>query len=81
MNAAPPPLDPGRCPLCGGANGCAMAAGDHDAPCWCTQVGFAPELLARVPAAARGLACICRRCAKAGAEAGAGDAAAPDGGR
>jgi hypothetical protein len=54
-----------------------MAAGDHDAPCWCTQVGFAPELLARVPAAARGLACICRRCA----EAGAGDAAAPDGGR
>lgn len=81
MTPAPPPIDPGRCPLCGGANGCAMAAGEHDAPCWCAQVGFAPELLARVPAAAQGLACICRRCAETGAGADAGGAAGLGSGR
>jgi hypothetical protein len=31
--------------------------------CWCTQVDFASELLARVPSAARGRACICAACA------------------
>jgi hypothetical protein len=34
-------------------------------PCWCTQVNFSAELLARVPAQAEGLACICARCARA----------------
>jgi hypothetical protein len=32
-------------------------------PCWCTQVDFGGELLARVPAAARERACICAACA------------------
>ncbi len=67
MAAAPAP-DPRLCPLCGQANACAMelqrATGQPQGPCWCTQVGFSAELLARVPAQARRAACICRRCAE-----------------
>jgi hypothetical protein len=62
-----PRPDPARCPLCGGANGCAMeaqrASGDPPAACWCTQARFAPELLAGVPQPARGQACVCAACA------------------
>ncbi|WP_310461318.1 cysteine-rich CWC family protein [Sphaerotilus sp.] len=62
------PLPATGCPLCGGPNGCAPAlSGSFDSPCWCTTVQIPSELLARVPAAQRGLACICRRCAEAGA--------------
>lgn len=32
--------------------------------CWCTQVDFSAELLARVPAEARNQACICPDCAR-----------------
>ncbi|MBP7453432.1 MAG: cysteine-rich CWC family protein [Ottowia sp.] len=67
MYAQSPPVDPARCPLCGGSNGCSMeqarATGQAPAPCWCMQASFAPELLDRVPAAARRMACICARCA------------------
>jgi hypothetical protein len=60
---------PGRettCPLCGGPNGCVPAAtGSFDGDCWCRNVRFSPELLARVPAAQLGRACICRACASA----------------
>ena len=65
----PPPatVDPARCPLCGGPNGCAMeaqrATGQPQPPCWCTQVNFSAALLAKVPADARDKACICVRCA------------------
>lgn len=75
MNTRP---DPTRCPLCGQPNVCAMelerASGQPQEPCWCTQVDFSAELLERVPLAARGMACICRACATAGA---ADDAATP----
>ena len=68
MTAAPA-TDPSRCPLCGAANGCAMeaerASGQPQPPCWCTQVAFEADLLARVPADARRLACICPACAAA----------------
>lgn len=61
--------DPGLCPLCGQGNGCAMeaarAGGSAAAPCWCAEVAFTPQLLARIPAAARRLACVCRACATA----------------
>ncbi|TSE18288.1 Cysteine-rich CWC [Tepidimonas alkaliphilus] len=67
MSTAEPLPDPTRCPLCGGDNACAMEAqrrsGQPQPPCWCTRVTFAPELLARVPPAARGQACLCPRCA------------------
>lgn len=59
--------DPSRCPLCGQANRCAMEiereTGVPQGPCWCVSAGFTPELLARVPTEARGMACICARCA------------------
>jgi len=39
--------------------------GVAQAACWCmdASVSFTPALLAGVPATARGLACICARCA------------------
>ena len=69
-DALPPadqePVAPDICPLCGKGNGCAMAGGsDPDRPCWCMDVSFSDELLARVPPAARGRACICAACAAA----------------
>ena len=60
------PLPNEACPLCGGPNACAPAAcGRFDVHCWCRDERFAPELLARVPPAARGLSCICATCAAA----------------
>jgi Cysteine-rich CWC len=54
------------CPLCGGPNACMPAACGHfDVPCWCREASFAPVLLARIPPAQRGLACICAACAEA----------------
>ena len=56
------------CPLCGGPNGCAPAAtGSLDAPCWCRDVAIDPAVLARIPAAQRNVACLCRQCATAAA--------------
>jgi hypothetical protein len=58
------PLPASRCPLCGGPNGCAPAAsGTFDTRCWCVDVQIAPEVLARLPDAARDAACLCRACA------------------
>ena len=65
---APVAPDPTRCPLCSSLNACAMetarATGKPQPPCWCTQVDFSAELLARVPEAARNKACICAGCAR-----------------
>ncbi len=68
-DAAPPP-DPARCPLCGQSNQCAIEAGQPAAGCWCMGTAVDPAALAAVPDAARGLACLCPRCA-------AGERAAP----
>ncbi len=66
---APPALDPTRCPLCGEANRCAIEiereSGVAQAPCWCLAASFSDALRERVPAEARGLACICAGCAAA----------------
>jgi hypothetical protein len=56
------------CPLCGRPNDCALARGEHDPPCWCVRASFPPTLLARVPAALQGRACICARCVQEAAE-------------
>ena len=59
---------PGSCSLCGESNQCAMAsAASIESPCWCTRVLFTTELLASVPRAAQGKACICARCVAASA--------------
>lgn len=61
-----PTPDPGRCPLCGGDNRCAMEierqTGVAQGPCWCVDASFPPELLARIPKEAEGKACICGAC-------------------
>lgn len=70
---ASPTLDTTRCPLCGQANRCAIEiereTGVEQAPCWCLAASFTDALRARVPAEARGLACICAHCAAAAATA------------
>jgi hypothetical protein len=43
--------------------------GEQQGPCWCTQVDFGADLLARVPEPARRLACICAACARRNAPA------------
>lgn len=59
-------MNPTLCPVCGQPNRCAMElereSGVKQPPCWCTQVDFSQELLAQVPPAARGTACICAGC-------------------
>jgi hypothetical protein len=56
------------CPLCGQPNCCARQrereTGLPQEACWCTQVAFGPELLARVPREAQRRACICPACAR-----------------
>ncbi|HEY4665618.1 MAG TPA: cysteine-rich CWC family protein [Comamonas sp.] len=58
-------LDSSRCPLCGQANQCAVAAGLPPESCWCMQASIAPEALERVPAKQRGKACVCPACGQA----------------
>jgi Cysteine-rich CWC len=41
----------------------AKTTGEPVAKCWCVNVSFSPELLAKVPAAAQNKACICQACA------------------
>jgi hypothetical protein len=69
----PPPPAANLCPLCGQPNRCALElqreTGQEQPPCWCTQVDFSADLLARVPAEARRLACICPACARGAADA------------
>jgi hypothetical protein len=61
-------VDPARCPLCGEPNACAMLRGED--ACWCAGVAISKDALARIPAPARGVACVCAGCA-AGAPAAA----------
>lgn len=62
-------VDPKRCPLCGEPNACAAAAaaagGGSCGDCWCFHAKVADTALAQIPAAARGVACVCARCAAA----------------
>jgi hypothetical protein len=54
-------VDPARCPLCGEANDCQIAAGR--ATCWCFDSPVPPDVLACVPPEAQGVACVCQTCA------------------
>lgn len=58
MNEADP--NPAKCPLCGRANECGMAAGKGT--CWCFDVKLDPRALEKLPEAARGKACVCKAC-------------------
>lgn len=60
-----PPTDcaPEHCPLCGGPNDCRLCtSAAYKGPCWCESAKIPDELLVRIPAEARDLACICRGC-------------------
>jgi hypothetical protein len=61
------PVDACVCPLCGQPNLCAMETakqtGQPVGVCWCVNVSFSPDLLARVPEVAQKKACICQACA------------------
>jgi hypothetical protein len=76
MTPPSPSPPPDRCPLCGDDNRCAMArAPDASAcaDCWCAAVRIDEHVLARVPAAAIGKACLCRSCATGDARDSAQD--------
>jgi hypothetical protein len=55
--------DATRCPLCGSANECAVAAGRDPESCWCMTVTMSPSALGAIPEEAQGKICICARCA------------------
>jgi hypothetical protein len=65
MDDSTTPVDPTRCPLCGGPNACAMTGQTSSSPCWCVTETFTPELLARVPVRLQRKSCICATCARA----------------
>jgi hypothetical protein len=54
--------DTTKCPLCGGANQCAVAAGNDAESCWCMSVTISPNVLKAIPPAAQGRICICAGC-------------------
>jgi hypothetical protein len=41
-----------------------MAADPDATHCWCFDVTIKPEALERVPAEARGIACVCAACGR-----------------
>ncbi|MBU3654560.1 MAG: cysteine-rich CWC family protein [Limnohabitans sp.] len=60
-------IDPTRCPLCGGPNGCAMTCASPPATCWCVNATFTPALLQQVPPHLQRRSCICATCAQTAA--------------
>ena len=63
MTERPDPNDTTRCPLCGKANECAVAAGRDPESCWCMTATMSPSALAAIPVEAQGKVCICAGCA------------------
>jgi len=57
------PNDVSKCPLCGRANECAVAAGKDAESCWCMMATVNPSALISIPSEAQGKICICERCA------------------
>ncbi|MGE8294755.1 MAG: cysteine-rich CWC family protein [Pseudomonas sp.] len=58
-------MDTERCPLCGKANQCSIAAGRSDEPCWCFDAQIDPTVLQRLTPEQRNQACLCPACAAA----------------
>ncbi len=55
------PVDPSQCPICNEKNACGIEQGAST--CWCMSTPISPDVLERVPADLREVACICERCA------------------
>ena len=60
------------CPLCGGDNACAVAAGKSHEACWCWNVKLDKQALEAVPEASRNKHCICAACGRVTAEPAGG---------
>jgi len=54
-------VDKTRCPLCGGDNACGVARGEGN--CWCFTTPVPADVIERVPADLRDVACVCAACA------------------
>ncbi|HLP76645.1 MAG TPA: cysteine-rich CWC family protein [Candidatus Paceibacterota bacterium] len=81
MNSSTKPIDPTRCPLCGGPNDCQLCRMDtYKGPCWCAKVEVPESLLALLPPDAKNRSCICRGCITAFQRAnhGAASTSRPD---
>lgn len=64
-----------RCPLCGLPNSCTQTVPQAaHLPCWCFAVRIEPRVLAALPEALRGAACLCPNCAQGPAAADQGQA-------
>jgi len=50
------------CPLCGGDNQCAMAAGRPAQTCWCATATISADALAAIPQDSIGKRCLCPAC-------------------
>ena len=57
-----------KCPLCGGDNACAIAAGKPADTCWCQTVTLSPEALSAIPEPSIGKHCICANCGRVSTE-------------
>ncbi|MAT94764.1 MAG: hypothetical protein CME59_19500 [Halioglobus sp.] len=52
------------CPLCGGDNACAVAAGRSHEACWCWDATLDADALAAIPPASKNRHCICAACGR-----------------
>lgn len=52
------------CPLCGGDNQCAIAAGKAAESCWCQEATISKEALAALPEEAVNNVCVCPECGR-----------------
>jgi hypothetical protein len=70
-------IDATHCPICGELNRCAMeiekTTGVKQEACWCVNMSFSEALMAQVPKALQGQACICAKCASSGTHSNPAD--------
>jgi len=53
-----------RCPLCRGANDCAIVANRDAVGCWCQLSPIEPSAIAAVRQLGEAKCCICQRCSE-----------------
>ena len=60
-------IDPSLCPVCKEPNACAIerarATGNNAERCWCFDAVISEEVLDQVPDEAKGVSCVCAKCA------------------
>ena len=57
---------PGRCPACGGPNGCRLESGEaFKGPCWCEELVLPAAAARRISDEFAEPRCLCRACLEA----------------